>query len=424
MRVAGEGELEALLAVGRGEHLVAVGGEDGGDRRGEVVVVVDHQYSESLVRHPLLPPGPVCGHARVLSCARAQILSARCAKGLGMHCRDASRAVHLPESRGRGEETTMKGYGPDGGTHSPRIAGVTTFLRVPHVTQFDGVDVAVVGLPFDTGLAVRTGARFGPRAVREASLTIHPAYNPAQRVAVFDRLSVVDAGDVRAGRRLHRPQPRRHGGHARARCTPPAACRSASAATTPSRSRSCAPRRQAVRPARPAALRRAHGLPGGERRPAAHPQHGDPPRRGGGRRRRLALRPPRHARRPRLAGRVRAGARARLHRRAVGRPRPARHRRGGRGGRGDRRRARPSSPSTSTSSTRASRPAVGTPEVGGPSSAQALALIRGCRGLDLAGADVVEVVPELDSSHLTATVAATIAYELLSLMACSGGTCE
>jgi agmatinase len=69
-------------------------------------------------------------------------------------------------------------------------------------------------------------------------------------------------------------------------------------------------------------------------------------------------------------------------------------------------------------------PAVGTPEVGGPSSAQALALIRGCRGLDLAGADVVEVVPELDSSHLTATVAATIAYELLSLMACSAGTCE
>ena len=92
----------------------------------------------------------------------------------------------------------MKGYGPDGGPSPPRIAGVTTFLRLPHVTQFDGVDVAVVGLPFDTGLAVRTGARFGPRAVREASLTIHPAYNPVQRVAVFERLSVVDAGDVRA----------------------------------------------------------------------------------------------------------------------------------------------------------------------------------------------------------------------------------
>ena len=90
----------------------------------------------------------------------------------------------------------MKGYGPADAASSPRVAGVTTFLRLPHVTQFEGVDVVVVGLPFDTGLAVRTGARFGPRAVREASLTLHPAYNPAQRVAVFERLSVVDAGDA------------------------------------------------------------------------------------------------------------------------------------------------------------------------------------------------------------------------------------
>ena len=90
----------------------------------------------------------------------------------------------------------MKGYGPDDGVQSARVAGVTTFLRLPHVTHFEDVDVAVVGLPFDTGMAVRTGARFGPRALREASVTIHPAYNPAQRVAVFERLSVVDAGDA------------------------------------------------------------------------------------------------------------------------------------------------------------------------------------------------------------------------------------
>ncbi|MBE0528722.1 MAG: arginase family protein, partial [Thermoleophilia bacterium] len=90
----------------------------------------------------------------------------------------------------------MKGYGPEGGARSPRIAGVNTFLRLPHVTQYDGVDVVVLGLAFDTGLAVRSGARFGPRAVREASLTIRPAYNPAQRVAIFERLSVVDAGDA------------------------------------------------------------------------------------------------------------------------------------------------------------------------------------------------------------------------------------
>ena len=55
---------------------------------------------------------------------------------------------------------------------------------------------------------------------------------------------------------------------------------------------------------------------------------------------------------------------------------------------------------------------------------QALALLRACRGLDLVGADVVEVVPELDSSHLTATLAATVAYELLTLMACFAETRE
>ena len=56
---------------------------------------------------------------------------------------------------------------------------------------------------------------------------------------------------------------------------------------------------------------------------------------------------------------------------------------------------------------------------GGPSSMQALALLRACRGLDLVGGDVVEVLPDLDASHLTATLAATVAYEILSLVACA-----
>jgi agmatinase len=64
-------------------------------------------------------------------------------------------------------------------------------------------------------------------------------------------------------------------------------------------------------------------------------------------------------------------------------------------------------------------PGTGTPECGGPTSMQALALLRACRGLDLVGADVVEVLPDLDSSHLTGTLAATVAYEILSLVACA-----
>jgi arginase family enzyme len=49
---------------------------------------------------------------------------------------------------------------------------------------------------------------------------------------------------------------------------------------------------------------------------------------------------------------------------------------------------------------------------------QALALVRACRGLDLAAGDVVEVLPDLDVSHLTATLAATVANEILTLVAC------
>jgi agmatinase len=62
-------------------------------------------------------------------------------------------------------------------------------------------------------------------------------------------------------------------------------------------------------------------------------------------------------------------------------------------------------------------PGTGTPECGGPTSMQALALLRACRGLDIAAADVVEVLPDLDSSHLTAHLAATVAWEILSLIA-------
>ncbi len=61
-------------------------------------------------------------------------------------------------------------------------------------------------------------------------------------------------------------------------------------------------------------------------------------------------------------------------------------------------------------------PGTGTPEVGGFSSREALALVRGLRGLDVVGADVVEVAPPLDPSGNTALLGATIMYELLCLM--------
>ena len=62
-------------------------------------------------------------------------------------------------------------------------------------------------------------------------------------------------------------------------------------------------------------------------------------------------------------------------------------------------------------------PGTGTPEVGGLTTIEALALVRGLRGLNLVGADVVEVSPPFDLSGNTALVGATLMYELLCLLA-------
>jgi agmatinase len=76
----------------------------------------------------------------------------------------------------------------------PRFAGVRTFMRAPYVTDLQGVDVAVFGIPFDTATSYRTGARFGPEAIRSASVLLRP-YHPVLEVNVVESLSVVDYGD-------------------------------------------------------------------------------------------------------------------------------------------------------------------------------------------------------------------------------------
>jgi agmatinase len=77
----------------------------------------------------------------------------------------------------------------------PRFAGIRTFMRAPHVTDLAGVDAAVVGVPFDTATSYRTGARFGPEAIRSASALLRP-YHPALGVNMVEVLSIVDYGDV------------------------------------------------------------------------------------------------------------------------------------------------------------------------------------------------------------------------------------
>jgi agmatinase len=86
-------------------------------------------------------------------------------------------------------------YGPPDASQSPRYTGIRTFARCPHVTEPEGVDVAVVGAPFDTATSYRPGARFGPEGIRAASMLLRP-YNPALEVDVFPKLSVADWGDL------------------------------------------------------------------------------------------------------------------------------------------------------------------------------------------------------------------------------------
>src|SRR5206468_6657947 len=78
---------------------------------------------------------------------------------------------------------------------SPRFTGPSTFARLPLVRTLEDVDVAVVGVPFDTGVTYRVGGRFGPNAVRAASVMLRP-YNANLDVKPFDVLSCVDYGDV------------------------------------------------------------------------------------------------------------------------------------------------------------------------------------------------------------------------------------
>jgi agmatinase len=86
-------------------------------------------------------------------------------------------------------------YGPPDASQAPRYTGIRTFARCPYVTDLENVDVAVVGVPFDSATSRRPGARFGPEAIRSASIGLRP-YHPPLDVDVFARLSVVDRGDV------------------------------------------------------------------------------------------------------------------------------------------------------------------------------------------------------------------------------------
>src|SRR3989442_12562569 len=77
----------------------------------------------------------------------------------------------------------------------PRFAGVRPFMRLPHALDLRGIDVAAIGIPFDTATSFRAGSRFGPEAIRSASALLRP-FHPVFGIDLLEALAVVDYGDL------------------------------------------------------------------------------------------------------------------------------------------------------------------------------------------------------------------------------------
>jgi agmatinase len=89
----------------------------------------------------------------------------------------------------------MTTVGPIDASKTPRFAGPASFARLPRLDQVPRADIVVAGVPFDSGVSYRPGARFGPTHVRESSRLLRP-YNPAMDVSPFEVAQVADAGDI------------------------------------------------------------------------------------------------------------------------------------------------------------------------------------------------------------------------------------
>jgi agmatinase len=95
-------------------------------------------------------------------------------------------------SPGAGEQNPV---GPPDARLLPRYAGPDTFARLPRLDDVGRAEVAILGVPFDSGVSYRPGARFGPQAVRAGSKLLRP-YHPFLGVEPWATQQVADAGDV------------------------------------------------------------------------------------------------------------------------------------------------------------------------------------------------------------------------------------
>ncbi|MDQ7844723.1 MAG: agmatinase [Armatimonadota bacterium] len=309
-------------------------------------------------------------------------------------------------------------YGPASGLESPRFVGVRTFARLPYVRDLAGVDVAVIGVPFDTGATFRVGCRFGPAAIREASVMLRP-YNPYLEIQVFDYVSAVDYGDLPVVPGYIEASYER----IVAGLEPVLAAGVVPILLGGDHSITLAHLRAVVRRHGPVALVHidAHGDIWDEYWGQRY-THGTPFRRAVeeglldvGRSIQVGMRGPLYSPQDLQLARdlgfeVISGRE--LRRRGTTPVGEAIRARVG---------SRPAFLSFDVDFVDpAFAPGTGTPEVGGPTSAEALDLARGLVGVNLVAADVVEVLPAYDGpGQVTALLAANVVYELMSVVACN-----
>ena len=131
-------------------------------------------------------------------------------------------------------------YEPVSGMDMPRFSAMPTFMRLPHVTDFSAVDIALVGVPWDNGTTNRAGARHGPREIRNMSSLMRRTHHTLG-ICPYELCRVADCGDASVNPIDLNDTIGRASSASSPGCTRPARCRCLPAAITSSRSPSCAP---------------------------------------------------------------------------------------------------------------------------------------------------------------------------------------
>lgn len=306
-------------------------------------------------------------------------------------------------------------YQPKDSSKSPRFTGPRTFMRLEHIKTTDHVDFVVLGVPFDSAVSNRTGQRYGPQHIRDFSVMLRP-YNPDQDIQVFDYCSGVDYGDIDViPGNIHRTYenivkglepildkniiPVIMGGdhsitlgHLRAfakKFGPVSLVHFDSHGDTwdnyyGEKYMHGTPFRRAVEEG---LIDTNHSIQVGMRGPLYGPEDIEDARDLG-----FEVIPMKEVREIGFHQVM-----ERIHKRAKDRPVFVSY--------------------DIDFLDPAYAPGTGTPEVGGPTSYEALEYVRGLDGLDVVGFDLVEVLPTYDSGDITAVAASSIMFEMISLIA-------